>query len=171
MRVRMKLSSFLDKDLLTLDSIPEFDFRKWIWDTVRAYANSGDIQKIQLPAASPDKPVLKSKMYSITFDKTKDVVVVDFLSEVQDRLRSCVIKSILRCSLSRPCLYTHFKDYPAPFPVVLPEDGKPIEHTEPTAINAAPATMLTAPSSSFSAETSYDAPMDFNVFDFDDRIG
>ena len=123
-----------------------------------------------LPAASLDEPVLKNLMFSITFDNERDVEILDLLSEVQNGQRSSLIKSILRCSLSRPCLYAQFKDYPAPFPVNRPESAV-VEHITPTRNNATPITTQSAaiPSPSL-AQASDDAPKEFNIFDFDDRI-
>jgi len=163
----MRLTLRFDKDILTLISIPGFDFRKWIRDTLGTYASTGEVRRIPLPATSPDKPVLKDLMFSITFDKNRDTAVVELLSAVQDKQRSGVIKSILRCSLSHPCLYAHFKDYPAPYPVTKPEGSPSAEYIEPVAVLTEPVAVATvAPS----VQAPSDAPDDFDVFGFDDRI-
>jgi len=162
MRVRIKLTTLSDKDLLTLNCIPEFNFRGWVRDTLGTYARTGEILKITLPASSPDEPVLKNIMFSINFDKTRDAVVVELLTAAQKRLRSSVIKSILRSSLSRPCLYASFDTYPAPFPVVHPESSGIIEQTNSVMV----ATLPTAPPTQATGKE----PNKINIFEFDDEI-
>ena len=165
MRVRMKLTTLCDKDLLTLNNISGFDFRGWIRDVLGTYASTGDICKTLLPAAPPDKPVLKNIMFSINFDETRDAAVVELLNAVQNRLRSGVIKSILRSSLDRPCLYAYFNSYPAPFPVTRPEISepaeRPVEHTA-----SLPVSLPTIPKEQAPAGASDR----FNIYDFDDEI-
>ena len=67
----------------------------------------------------------------------------------------------------RPCLYAHFKDYPAPYPVTKPEGDKSEVYSEPIVMSYATAATATAIPP---VQASFDAPDDFNVFDFDDRI-
>ena len=163
----MRLTLRFDKDILTLISIPGFDFRKWIRDTLGTYASTGEVRRIPLPATSPDKPVLKDLMFSITFDKNRDAAVVDLLRAVQDKQRSGAIKSILRCSLSRPCLYAHFKDYPAPYPVTKPEGSPSVKDIEPVIVSTAPAAVVTVTPP---VKAPSNAPDEFDVFGFEDRI-
>ena len=166
MRVRIKLTTLSDKDLLTLNSIPEFDFRNWLRETLVTYANTGEIRKVSLPVSPSDKPVLKNIMFSINFDQTKDVAVVELFSAVQNRLRSGLIKSILRCSLSRPCLYSYFDIYPAPFPVIKPER---LNSAEGSDVAISTSTVSNPPVAS-EEQASGGAPDGFNIFDFDDQI-
>ena len=167
MRVRMRLTLRSDKDILTMIGIPGFDFRKWIRDTMGTYTSTGEVQRVSLPADPADKPLLKDMMFSITFNKTSAAAVVDLLSSIQDKHRSSAIKSILRCSLSRPCLYMYFKTYPAPYPVTKPESSRSVANIEPVAVTAAP---IVAVAAAPPVQASSDVPDAFNVFDFDDRI-
>jgi len=162
----MRLTLRFDKDLLTLISIPEFDFRKWIRDTLGTYAITGEVRKVPLPDAATDRPILRDMMFSITFDKNRDAEVVELMNAVQDKQRSGAIKSILRCSLSRPCLYAHFKDYPAPYPVTKLESSQSAGCTKPIIATATPAVATVIPP----IHAPSDAPDDFDVFGFDDRI-
>jgi len=165
----MRLTIRFDKDLLTLGSIPGFNVRGWIRDTIGIYASTGEIRKTPLPAAPPDRPVLKDKMFSITFDEVKDAAVVELLRAVQDKQRSSAIKSILRSSLSRPCLYAHFNIYPAPFPVIRTENSEPLK--QPDGHDATVEISQVGIQEIPLDQGSSDMAKDFNIFEFDDRIG
>jgi len=164
MRVRIKLTTLCDSDLLILNSISEFGFRGWLRSTLQTYASTGDIKKVPLPTAPPDKPKLKNQMFSITFDMKKDYAVMEMLNAVQNRMRSGLIKSILRSSLARPCLYAYFNAYPAPFPVTRPESGEPVEHTASAVVSP---TAIPMPTTS---QVLGEPPENFNIFGFKDEI-
>ena len=117
MRIRIKLTVLCDSDLLTLNSIPEFNFKKWVREALGTYASTGGVITIPLPDP-PEMLDLKNIMLSITFDDKKDAAIVELLKPVQHRLRSSAVKTILRCSITHPCLYAHFQTLP---PIVYPK--------------------------------------------------
>lgn len=132
MRVRLKLTTLCDLDLISLYGIPEFDFKGWIRDALRTYAGTGEISRTPLPTA-PDKVFQQAVRISLTFDEKKDASVVGWLNILQHKLRSSAIKAVLRCSLTHPCLFSFYSESPAPFLATSPENlvsaGKPAKTT------------------------------------------
>jgi hypothetical protein len=123
MRLRLTLTILSDLDLLALSSVPEFNFKNWVRDSLRTYAGTGVTRKVPLPASAPPELSLQSITYSITFDKHKDKTVESWLKSIKKKQRSGAIKTVLRCSLENPCLFAHYDTFPATFLALPPEKG------------------------------------------------
>jgi len=146
MRVRIKLTSVCDLDLISLYNSPGFNFKDWARHVLKTYTGSGEIVRIPLPAA-PDIICTQSVRISISFSEIKDASVVSWLDTLKNRLWSCAIKSVLRCSLTHPCLFAHYDNAPAPFLINPPksyagstaEDAVPVFHKPVSAFASFPA--------------------------------
>jgi len=111
----MSLTAVSDLDLLSLCNIEEFDFKKWVKDTLRVYVDSGSVRKMPLPIIPQGQAWHFRKNLSITFDEKKDVEIIDWLLMIRKKQRSNAIKSLLRCSLESPCLFSFYAFYPPLF--------------------------------------------------------
>jgi len=167
MRIRLNLTILSDLDLITLYCIPEFDFKIWIRNALRLYAESRTVLKTPLPAP-PESVSPENMMLSITFDHNKDAKVLEWLTSLRDYQRSGAIKSLLRCCLDSPCLYACHADFPTLFPAQTPErrrrsrkvSGAPVSGNAPTE----PAYSPPAPSPAKNQEGT--EPDDFDIFSF-----
>jgi len=115
MRIRMTLTAVSDLDLLSLYNIEEFDFKKWVKDTLRTYVDNGSVRKMPLPIVPQGQAWHFTRNLSITFDEKKDVEIIDWLLMTRKKQRSNAIKALLRCSLESPCLFSFYAFYPPLF--------------------------------------------------------
>jgi len=167
MRIRLNLTILSDLDLITLYHIPEFDFKIWVRNALRLYAEDRTVLKTPLPAP-PESISPENMMLSITFDPFKDAKVLKWLNSLHDYQRSSAIKSLLRCCLNSPCLYAFHSDFPTLFPSRAPERRKKSRKTSdiPDFVDSSSIPVY-SPSETFSAENQEGMELDdFDIFSF-----
>ena len=136
MRFRLKLTTTSDLDLITLNCIPDFDFKVWIREALREYAKTGNVMRFQLPEPFQIETEAQSVMLSVTLDKRKDSAIMKWMKRIKVKHRSNAIKSVLRCSLSNPCLYAHFESFSVFFQEDLQDDNLVTVIAEPIKITS-----------------------------------
>jgi len=109
MKIRLSLTASRDIPLLTLYHVPEFDFKGWIKNSLRAFAETDRAVKILLPDI-PDNLKLKKVILSITLDEQKDRAVIKWLETMKKEEWCPRIRCVLQYCLEEPCIFYCYKD-------------------------------------------------------------
>jgi len=109
MRIRLLLTIYNDLELLILNNDPDFDFKAWVKEILRAYVSNGRTTRTQIPFNLTNAK-MKNVMLSITLDDRKDAAIIEWLEMLAKKRRSDAIKAVLYHSFEKPCLLAYFKD-------------------------------------------------------------
>jgi len=124
MRIRLAFSILVDLDLLSLMHVPEFNFKAWVRDSLRAFATTGEFRRVPLPTSVPDSMVLQNITLSISLDPVKDAEVEKWLDSIKYKQRSGTIKTLLRNSLTGGFFLAQYKNYPTTFLPTPPKNKR-----------------------------------------------
>ena len=108
MRIRLLLTAYNDLELLILSNNPDFDFKAWVKEILRAYVSNGRTTRTQIPFNLTNAK-MKNVMLSITLDDRKDAAIIEWLETLAKKRRSDAIKAVLYHSFEKPCLLAYFK--------------------------------------------------------------
>lgn len=100
-----------DLDLLSLYSIPEFDFKQWAKESLLTYIATGEILRSPLPKA-PESLTVQKTTFDLTFDEQSDAIIDKWLDSLHPFQQSGAVKTLLRASLAGPCEFAYYEDYP-----------------------------------------------------------
>ena len=110
MCIKLRLTVAQDLSLLTLSSIPEFDFRQWVEDSLLTYITTGETLKTPTPHV-PGGLNLRRTTVNLTFNEQNGAIIENWLRHVRPDYRSLMIKIVLWNSLTVPCLTAFYKNY------------------------------------------------------------